>query len=84
MEKGKPSAEVLRCFQPLPQRRVNIRFAGPSPLRDEVEIKFPTATFAVLQLPIDRWSDLEDGTAKLIELTRPRDLDPSLGPELVD
>ena len=57
---------------------------GSSPLREEVEIKFPTATFAVLQLPIERWADLAEGTAALIELTRPRDLDASLGPELVD
>ena len=57
---------------------------GSSPLRDEVEIKFPTATFAVLELAIDRWADLHEGTAKLVGLTRPRDLDPSLGPELID
>lgn len=55
---------------------------GSSPLRDEVEVKFPTASFAVLELAIDRWSDLADGCARLIELTRPRDLDPKLGPEL--
>lgn len=57
---------------------------GSSPLREEVEVKFPTATFAVLTLPVDKWSDIAEGTAKLVELTRPRDLDPSLGPELVD
>ena len=53
---------------------------GSSPLRDEVEVKFPTATFAVLELSIERWSDLADGCARLTALTRPRDLDPSLGP----
>jgi phosphoglucosamine mutase len=26
---------VLRCFAPLPQRLVNVRFAGPSPLKDD-------------------------------------------------
>jgi phosphohistidine phosphatase len=56
---------------------------GSSPLRDEVEVKFPTAAFAVLTLAVDRWSDVAAGCAKLVSLTRPRDLDPTLGPELV-
>lgn len=54
---------------------------GSSPLRDVVEAKFPTATFAVLELEIDRWSDLADRCGKLVHLTRPRDLDPELGPQ---
>lgn len=56
---------------------------GSSPLRDVVEEKFPTASFAVLELDIDKWSDLKDRCAKLVHLTRPRDLDADLGPELV-
>lgn len=55
---------------------------GSSPLRDVVEEKFPTAAFAVLELDIDRWADLRDNCARLVHLTRPRDLDPALGPEL--
>lgn len=55
---------------------------GSSPLRDVVEVKFPTAAFAVLELAIDRWADLADNCARLVHLTRPRDLDPALGPEL--
>ncbi len=55
---------------------------GTSPLRDLVEIKFPTAAFAVLELDIDRWADLTDKCGKLVHLVRPRDLDPELGPEL--
>lgn len=54
---------------------------GSSPLRDVVEIKFPTAAYAVLELDIARWSELADGCACLVHLTRPRDLDPALGPE---
>ena len=54
---------------------------GASPLRDVVEIKFPTAAYAVLEIDIESWADLEDGTARLVHLTRPRDLDPELGPE---
>lgn len=57
---------------------------GSSPLRDEVEIKFPTATLAVLEIPVDKWSDVAERSAKLVTMVRPRDLDPSLGPERVD
>ncbi len=56
---------------------------GTSPLRDVVEEKFPTASYAVLELDIAQWSDLRDNCGRLIHLTRPRDLDPALGPELV-
>lgn len=55
---------------------------GSSPLRDVVEAKFPTAAFAVLELDIDKWSDLKDNCARLVHLVRPRDLDPALGPQL--
>jgi phosphohistidine phosphatase len=54
---------------------------GTSPLRDIVEAKFPTAAYAVLELDIRRWADAREGCARLVHLTCPRDLDPSLGPE---
>jgi phosphohistidine phosphatase len=57
---------------------------GSSPLRALVEQKFPTATFAVLECAIDRWADIDLGCARLTVLTRPRDLDPTLGPGLTD
>ena len=57
---------------------------GSSPLRDVVEEKFPTAAFAVLELDIDDWADLTEGSARLVHLKRPRDVDPELGPELID
>lgn len=53
---------------------------GSSPLRDAVEEKFPTATFAVLELAIAQWGALQEGCARLVHLARPRDLDPELGP----
>ena len=56
---------------------------GTSPLRDVVEVKFPTASFAVLELDIERWDELNERCGKLVHLTRPRDLDPALGPEVV-
>ena len=57
---------------------------GTSPLRALVEEKFPTATYAVLELGIDHWADIDNGCAKLLHLVRPRDLDPDLGPQLID
>lgn len=56
---------------------------GSSPLRDVVEIKFPTATYSVIELDIAAWSELRDRCGRLVHLTRPRDLDPELGPELL-
>jgi phosphohistidine phosphatase len=57
---------------------------GTSPLREEVEMKFPTATFAVMELNIERWADLDERCARLASMKRPRDLDPDLGPTLND
>ena len=54
---------------------------GSSPLRDVVEQKFPTATFAALELDVERWADLDENSGRLLHLMRPRDLDPELGPE---
>ncbi len=54
---------------------------GKSPLRDDVEVKFPTASLAVLDLDVKSWSDVADNGATLVAFTRPRDLDPALGPE---
>ena len=56
---------------------------GSNPLRDIVEEKFPTAAFAQLEMDIESWADVEEGTARLVSLTRPRDLDAELGPEPV-
>ncbi|MGF7204201.1 phosphohistidine phosphatase [Sphingobium olei] len=53
---------------------------GASPLREDVEVKFPTASLAVLDLAVEAWSDARDNVATLASFTRPRDLDPALGP----
>ena len=45
--------------------------------------KFPTASFAVIELAIDCWADITPGCGKLVHFARPRDLDPELGPERV-
>jgi len=57
---------------------------GKSPLRDIVEEKYPTAAYAVLEIDCDSWADVHEGSARLVHLTRPRDLDAALGPQLAD
>ncbi|QFT77300.1 histidine phosphatase family protein [Erythrobacter sp. THAF29] len=47
----------------------------------EASVKFPTATFAVLECRIDDWAKLKNHCAELVHFARPRDLDPELGPE---
>ena len=50
-------------------------------LRGEVEIKYPTGTVAEIELPIERWRDVREGTGRIVRFIRPRDLDPELGPD---
>ncbi|MBU1253969.1 histidine phosphatase family protein [Qipengyuania sp. DY56-A-20] len=50
-------------------------------LFDEAKTKFPTASFAVFELAIDDWADIAEGCGTLVHFTRPRDLDPELGPQ---
>ncbi|MEO0440815.1 MAG: histidine phosphatase family protein [Pseudomonadota bacterium] len=54
---------------------------GSSAARDEVETKYPTAALAELRLEVENWEDVADNCGSLERFTRPRDLDPSLGPE---
>ena len=53
---------------------------GADPLRDAVEDKYPTASIAELQFE-GEWGDVATGTARLTRFIRPRDLDPTLGPD---
>jgi phosphohistidine phosphatase len=50
-------------------------------LRGEVEVKYPTGTVAEIELPAERWSQVREGTGRLVRFIRPRDLDPELGPD---
>jgi phosphohistidine phosphatase len=50
-------------------------------LRERVEDKYPTATVAQMTLPVDRWPDARAHSATLVAFIRPRDLDPTLGPD---
>lgn len=53
---------------------------GDDPLRDQVEEKYPTASVARLEFPVDRWNDAAR-PARITLFVRPRDLDPALGPD---
>jgi phosphohistidine phosphatase len=54
---------------------------GSSAARNIVEEKYPTATLAELTLNIENWAEIGDGCGSLNRFTRPRDLDPALGPD---
>lgn len=49
-------------------------------LRDSVEEKFPTAALATMTFAVDEWAQVKAGGGVLVSFTRPRDLDPTLGP----
>lgn len=55
--------------------------SGAGPLREQLETKYPTATVAEIELPVERWSDVREGSGSLTRFIRPRDLDPELGPD---
>ena len=50
-------------------------------LRDEVAVKYPTATLAEIELPAQSWDAVSAGSGHLARFIRPRDLDPALGPD---
>jgi phosphohistidine phosphatase len=82
---GDPAAVLLVGHNPGLQELV-FDLVAPERENDlfsQVAEKFPTATFAVLELAIGRWADCEAGCGTLVHLARPRDLDPELGPEEV-
>jgi phosphohistidine phosphatase len=50
-------------------------------LREAVEVKFPTASLAEMHFAVDDWGAVGRDTGELARYVRPRDLDPSLGPD---
>jgi phosphohistidine phosphatase len=82
---GDPAAVLIVGHNPGLQELIFdlVDAAQENDLFGEVAEKFPTATFAVLELAIERWADCAPGCATLVHLARPRDLDPELGPENV-
>ncbi|MDR6114217.1 MULTISPECIES: histidine phosphatase family protein [unclassified Sphingomonas] len=89
------SASLLDQVHALPDACDHVLMVGHNPgledlvldltrdgeLRERVEEKYPTATVAQLTLPITRWADAASHSATLIAFIRPRDLDPTLGPD---
>lgn len=82
---GDPAAVLLAGHNPGLQELVFDLVApeNENALFSEVAEKYPTATFAVLELAIDSWAECAPGCGALVHLSRPRDLDPTLGPEEV-
>lgn len=54
---------------------------GDGTPREEVQLKYPTASLAELTFAVDRWEDVSEGGGELVRFVRPRDLDPELGPD---
>jgi phosphohistidine phosphatase len=54
---------------------------GPGALRAEVEMKYPTASVARMTFATDGWAGVIAGCGVLERFVRPRDLDPTLGPD---
>lgn len=52
-----------------------------APLRCEIEVKYPTATLAEIRFDVAHWHDVDEGKGRLVRFKRPRELDPSLGPD---
>lgn len=49
--------------------------------RDDVEEKFPTASVAELRFACASWADVAANGGTLVRFVRPRDIDPTLGPD---
>jgi len=90
------TATLLDVVHALPEAAEHVLLAGHNPgleelvlllvpggcaHREDVEAKFPTASLAEMRFEVERWSDVVAGGGELIRFTRPRDLDPSLGPD---
>jgi len=83
---GDPASVLVSAHNPGLQELI-FRLVSPeaeNSLFDAAAEKYPTATYAVLELDIADWADLGPGCGELVHLARPRDLDPELGPEVID
>ncbi|MEI9927875.1 MAG: histidine phosphatase family protein [Sphingomonas sp.] len=91
------AATLLEVVRELPEAAERVLLVGHNPgleelvlllvpegrdgLRDAVEVKFPTASLAEIRFDGDRWEAAAPASAELTRFVRPRDLDPSLGPD---
>jgi phosphohistidine phosphatase len=90
------AATLLDCIHELSDAHEQVLLVGHNPgledlvlslvpddgsvTRDAVEAKYPTATIARMSWDGD-WTTIRTGGATLESFVRPRDLDPSLGPD---
>ena len=84
-EHGSDNGSILLAGHNPGLQDLACELAGPDSNRellDRVEQKLPTASFVVLEFDIDEWSELANGTGRLVHFARPRDLDAALGPEV--
>jgi phosphohistidine phosphatase len=51
------------------------------PAREEISVKYPTATLTEIVFPVESWSEVREGAGRIRRFIRPRDLDPELGPD---
>ncbi len=80
---NEPDAVLIVGHNPGLQQTV-IDLVAPARENDlfrEAVIKFPTGAYAVLECDIESWSELKLRCGELVQFTRPRDLDPELGPQ---
>ena len=53
----------------------------PSAARDEIAVKYPTATLVEIGFEVAQWGEIDKGGGTIARFIRPRDLDPDLGPD---
>lgn len=80
---GEEPEAILVCGHNPGLQEVILELVSPAhetELFREASVKFPTASYAVLECNVDSWAGIKKYVAKLTHFTRPRDLDPELGP----
>jgi phosphohistidine phosphatase len=80
---GASEARLLEIVRGIPESAHAPLLVGHNPgleqlvaaLTNGAAHKFPTAAFAQIDLPADRWADVEPGTGKIAALILPKELD---------
>ena len=61
--------------------RLALMLSRTGALRSEIEVKYPTAALTQIEFAVEHWSEVVEGVGTIARFTRPRDLDPELGPD---
>lgn len=69
------SSAALLVGHNLGLERLVVDLTRDSALRDRAAKKFPTAAVAVIDFPVEHWSDVSPGSGSLTELIFPKELD---------